>query len=240
MRFLILIALALGLGACTTPPEPIDPLPGTVSDVRINLVDEARPVSLVWWPGAVVVAGQDGYTYMPRTAVAQTNKPTREETLANRARVENNDRFSEYVRREETLLRAQEAGIERLRAAFLETPTRAFKRVNGREIPTLNGAPDRPLILEVDLEVARIGSLPLEVASGEETAQMLFVAALGALPSAQAFQGTFRLVDPATGEILKERPAKYVPSRNRDFELAVSGNFQIFADRVWTSFIIEE
>lgn len=193
-------------------------------------------LQLLWWQGVIFEANRDGYKHIPRSTLTNSQFPTRADTEARKALEENNSAYVEYLQKPELLFRARDRAIPLLEEAFLRSPTREFRVPFGRRVPKLNGPSSRPLVLEVILESGSIGRRPFDTHTTKSFTQALAVAFLGHNMNRQRFEGRFRFIDKATGEIISEHRVAYIHTRNRKTEELAEADIQIFADRIWFSY----
>lgn len=133
--WLVLTAAVL-VSACA---KPVAPLNGQIAEVEI-IVPEGK-LAVVDWQQARVEAGKDGFTYT--RPPPDSNKPTREETLAIAAIDEQNAAYNEHVNRPEILLQAQAIAIPKMENLLLQYAANPFEYVGVDGMVAVN-SPDGP------------------------------------------------------------------------------------------------
>lgn len=197
-RILKAMIFALLVSGCAAP---IKSLPGRV--VEATIVIEPGKLRLIDWAGAGRVATSEGIAYRPTPA--SSPKPTREEIDQANLILENNRRYTEYVRQPEVLRRAEAQAVPELERWLVTLAGEGFNTSRYRYPPLNRTGPELKLILYPDAALVSPKTFS-ERTSGEvlgdlATRSLVAVLAGGRAAGQQTLRyiGDFELVQARSG-----------------------------------------
>ncbi|MEM7684677.1 MAG: hypothetical protein AAF293_07610 [Pseudomonadota bacterium] len=204
------------------------------------MIDSTEPV-LIDWESARRVAASDGFAFQPVPPSSQ--KPSREERAAADAVAERNRTFANYVKRPETLKRAETNALPQLERWLVRVPREPFGP-NGSQIPPINAPSGPPLSLRLFPDralVSQISGDQLTTAQvvGEFATKMVVAALAGGRVARQeflAYVGDYELINETSGRTISSGRLE-IRFRYDPFAYEFSPYEKIFATMIWNGII---